>query len=421
MKISIDPVIAGRIKAAWNKLSSDQRGQLAPLVLEANQQAVTVTQTGKAPADPAVAHHLVLAHSVLNNDSDGVAASLESGVVIVVGPDGVIWGTGKYQQFDPGWTEALAVYLETLALGGKHPFMASPQVIPMPDEVQIGLVGDWGTGDWRPALNPAPSTDVGNHLRFLQPDLTIHLGDVYYAGTSDQEQHLLVNIWPKGSLGSLALSSNHEMYSGAKPYFDAITNPESPFAMQKGCSYFALENTNWVVVGLDSAYFSPDSNLYMDGALGPAEGTQVQFLQRQVAKGKRVIVLTHHNGLTQDGLSTTGLWEEVMSGFPAGTGPAYWYWGHAHAGVAYQPKPPREGEPASILCRCSGHGALPWGHATELDNNPNVVWYENRLARDPDIPQRVLNGFAMLYLDGGNIEEVFYDENGGEAWDSQGA
>ncbi len=161
MKISIDPVIAGRIKAAWNKLTPAQRGQLAPLVLDAHQQAVTVAQTRKAPTDPAAAHYLVLAHSVLNNDSDGVVASLESGVVIDVGPDGVMWGTGKYQQFDPGWTEALASYLETLAFGGNHPFMAIPQAIPIPDDVQIGLVGDWGTGDWRPAPNLAPSTDVG--------------------------------------------------------------------------------------------------------------------------------------------------------------------------------------------------------------------------------------------------------------------
>jgi hypothetical protein len=28
----------------------------------------------------------------------------------------------------------------------------------------------------------------------------------------------------------------------------------------------------------------------------------------------------------------------------------------------------------------------------------------------------VLNGFAMLYLDGPNVEETFYDENGGAAW-----
>jgi hypothetical protein len=418
MKISIDPVITSRIKAAWNKLSSDQRGQLAPLILSANQQAVTVTQTGMAPTDPAAAHYLVLAHSVLSGDSDGVAASLEAGVVVTVGPDGVIWGTGKYQQFDPGWTEALAVYLETIALGGKHAFIAIPQTIPIPDDVQIGLVGDWGTGDWRPAPNLAPSTDVGSHLALLEPEITIHLGDVYYAGTSDQEQHLLVNIWPEGSLGSLALSSNHEMYSGAKPYFDAITDPNGPFAIQKGCSYFALENTNWVIVGLDSAYFSPEAGLYMDGLLGPNEGTQVMFLQQQVAKGKKVIVLTHHNGLAQDGSTTTALWAQVMSGFPEGAGPAYWYWGHAHAGVVYQPKPPHAGALATVLCRCCGHGALPWGHATELDNNPNVLWYENRPARDPDIRQRVLNGFAVLYLDGPNIQEVFYDENGGGAWRS---
>jgi hypothetical protein len=218
-----------------------------------------------------------------------------------------------------------------------------------------------------------------------------------------------VNIWPKGSIGSLALNSNHEMYSGAKPYFAAISN--SPFAMEKGCSYFALQNDNWVIVGLDSAYFSPESGLYMDGSLGPDQGTQVTFLQQQVATGKKVIVLTHHNGLASDGSSTTNLWTQVMSAFPAGTGPAYWYWGHVHAGVVYQPKPP-----GNVLGRCIGHGALPWGQASELAENPNVLWYETRTAKDPDIPQRVLNGFAVLYLDGPNLREVLYDENGGVAW-----
>ena len=38
---------------------------------------------------------------------------------------------------------------------------------------------------------------------------------------ADQEQHLLVKLWPPGSLGSFTLNSNHEMYSGAKPYFNA--------------------------------------------------------------------------------------------------------------------------------------------------------------------------------------------------------
>ncbi len=379
--------------------------------MHANQQAVAVAQTKAAPSAPPAPHHLLLAHSALSNDSDGVLASLEAGAVIDVGPDGVIWGTGRYEDLDPGWAEAFAVYLESLlpVFGGKHPFMTDPQVIPIPNDVQIGLAGDWGTGDWRTNANPAPSTDVGNHMGILQPHLTIHLGDVYYAGTTDQEQHLLVNIWPQGSIGSLALNSNHEMYSGAKPYFAAISNP--PFAMQRGCSYFALQNDNWVIVGLDSAYFAPENGLYMDGSLGPDGGTQVPFLQQQAATGKKVIVLTHHNGLIDDGSKTTNLWNQVMSAFPGGTGPAYWYWGHVHAGVVYQPK-----QPGNILCRCCGHGALPWGLASEYAGNPNVLWHETRSANDPDIPQRVLNGFAMLYLDGPNIKEVFYDENGGVAW-----
>lgn len=418
MSINIDPVIASRISTAWDKLSADQRAQIAPAMLSANQQAVSVTQTQKAPSSPAAPHHLTLAHSALLNDPDQVLSSLQAGVVLDVGPDGVIWGTGKYEQFDPGWAEAFAAYLETF-LTGKHHFVEAPQSIPIPDSVKIGLAGDWGTGDWRTAAaNPAPSTDVRHKMAFLQPDITIHLGDVYYAGTSDQEQHLLTRLWPPGILASFALNSNHEMYSGAKPYFEAIAKP--PFDRQKGCSYFALENANWVIVGLDSAYFAPENSLYIDGRLFPdgMPNAQNSFLLMKAATaqaaGKQLLLLTHHNGLDETGEHTNTLWDQVMGAYPAGGGPAYWYWGHVHAAVVYQPKG------ANVRCRCCGHGGLPWGQATELDpaSNSNVVWYENRFARDPDIPRRVLNGFAMLMLDGPKIEEAFYDENGGIAWQS---
>ncbi len=411
MKINIDPVIASRINAAWEKLTPAQQAELAPAIAQANQQAVRVSQTKKAPVGPAASHTLMLAQSALSNDQDNVLGSLDAGVVLDVDADGVIWGTGKYQQLDPGWPEAVAALLESI-IAGKHPFMANPATVAIPDSVQIALVGDWGTGNWRTGANPAPSTKVLNQISALQPrpQLTIHLGDVYYAGSGDQEQHNFVNIWPKGSIGSFALNSNHEIYSGAKPYFQAIA--KTPFGMQNGCSYFALENSNWVIVGLDSAYFAAEGTLYMDGSLGPAGGTQVIFLQQQVAKGKKVIVLTHHNGLTEDGQNTTGLWGEVMSGFPAGSGPALWYWGHAHAAAVYKPV-----VPPNVPARCCGHGALPWGQAKSLAND-KVAWYESRLANDPDIPQRVLNGFAVLSLNGANIKETFYDENGGVAWKS---
>ena len=417
MKIAIDPVIVSRILAAWGKLTPDQQSKIAPAVLSANQQAIQVSQTRKAPPTPAAPHTLVLAHSALHNDPSSIVDSLEAGIVFDVGADGVMWGTGKYQQFDPGWTEAFAVFLESL-VAGRHPFMANPQVVKIPDVVKIALAGDFGTGDWRTAGNPAPSTDVRSHMKFLAPDITIHLGDVYYGGTDDQEQHNFLKIWPPGSKGSFALNSNHEMYSGADPYFQAIS--QSPFDQQKGCSYFALENANWVIVGLDSAYFASEESLYMDGSLGPADAdvvqfTQIQFLKEQIAKDKKLILLTHHNGLQEDGSATTKIWDQVMSAFAANSGPAYWYWGHVHAGVVYQ-NPTTQAR--NVGCRCCGHSALPWGHATELDNNHNVVWYENRSARDPDISERVLNGFTVLSLDGPQIKEIYYDENGGVAWSS---
>ncbi len=414
MKISIDPVISSRIKLAWAALAADQRNRIAPLLARAHQQAVTASLTRAAPpTDPSVRHPAALALSAITNDQDGVVNNLEAGIVVDVGPGGEIWGTGKYQQLDPGWAEAAAVWLEHLVLG-KHAFPGTvSKPILMPNKVQIALAGDWGTGDWRTAANPAPSTDVRNHIAFLHPHLTIHLGDVYYAGTSEQEQHLLLNLWPKGSLGALTLNSNHEMYPGAGPYFDQAL-ASSLFSIQQQHSVFALENDNWVIVGLDSAYYSEAEGLYMDGSLYPDGGptAQLDFLKSLVAKNKKVIVLTHHNGLSEDGSKTTNLWSQVMSAFPLGAGPAYWYWGHVHAGVVYQPRP----ETGNVPCRCCGHGALPWGQASQLANNPNVAWYENRLANDPDIPQRVLNGFAVLDLDGPGIREVFYDENGGVAW-----
>jgi hypothetical protein len=415
--INIDPVISSRAKAAWAQLTPAQQAQIAPAILRASSQAVQVAQTGTVPAGPAAPHTLTLAHSALTSDSDAVVSNLEAGVVIAVGPDGVIWGTSKWEQFDPGWVEAFAVYLESLLpiIGGKHPWISAPQTFAIPDQVQIALAGDWGTGDWRTASNPAPSTDVRNHMALLQPDVTIHLGDVYYAGTADQEQHLLTMLWPQGRIGSWALNSNHEMYSGAKPYFTAISSP--PFGKQGGCSYFALENANWVIVGLDSAYFSPEVSLYMDGLLFPPGMPNDQnafLLQKGVEaqlNGKKLILLTHHNGLNDAGTSTNPLFDQVMAAFPNGGGPAYWYYGHEHIAAVYAPQ-----GPAGTLCRCCGHGALPWGHASDLANSPNVLWYESRPANDPDIPQRVFNGFATLTLDGPNIRETFYDENGGVPW-----
>jgi len=408
-------LLAIALKEAWAAAPENIKARIKPLLDAAHEQLRVFLDTGQPPHDPNIPHQLLLVQSLLTNDQDGLLKRLDSQTALAVGitvaAGGEIWGTGKYQQLDPLWVGAFAEWAGHLILG-KHKFPeGAPNVLTMPDQVTIALAGGFGTGNF--GTDPAPSKKIAGHIASLKPDYTIHLGDVYYAGTSGEEMKNFVNDWPRGSRGSFTMNSNHEMYSGGKPYFQEAVGGEV-FQLQAPYSFFALENANWIVVGLDSAYYADEHSLYMDGSLGSS--AQVPFLQGLAKKGKKVIVLTHHNGLPEDGsvpaggAAPTKLWAEVMSAFQGSPPPACWYWGHVHAGVVYKT------QPNGLLCRCAGHGALPWGLASELGNNPNVVWFEHTKAGDPADPVRVLNGFVLLKLDGSSFTETFYNENGGVAW-----
>jgi Calcineurin-like phosphoesterase len=402
-----------RLKLAWALLPADKKAAIQPMIDAAHEKLRTYQMTRKAPPpDPTVPHILTLAKSAITDDADGTVAALPQfkpgEPEVEVDSGGVIWGAGKYQQLDPGWLGAAAAWMEHLILG-KHAFpQGTPAVVNIPDQLKIAIAGDFGTGNWGTATDPAPSTKIASKaIPGLAPDVTIHLGDVYYEGSSKEETDNLIKVWPKGSGtgGSFTINSNHEMYSGAKPYFKEALN-NALFSAQKPYSFFALENTNWVIVGLDSAYYSDELTLYMNGSLGAS--AQLEFLKAQAQKGKKVIVLTHHNGLAEDGSQLTSLWKQVTGCFPAGSAPAYWYWGHVHAGAVYRAQ-------GGVQGRCTGHGALPWGYASELAN-PKVAWFEKRNAGDKNDPLRVFNGFTFLELAGAGMKETFFDENGGVAW-----
>src|SRR5215472_7859420 len=121
MNIQIDPVISARIKSAWDALPAEQQNRIAPLLAKANQFALVASQTQAPPASKAPAHEALLAKSALINDRDGILSNLKLDVVLGVGPGGEIWGSGKYQQLDPGWAGSVASWLEHLIVG-KHEF-----------------------------------------------------------------------------------------------------------------------------------------------------------------------------------------------------------------------------------------------------------------------------------------------------------
>lgn len=353
----------------------------------------------------------------------------------VIDYDGTMIATGKFNDLDAGWITALIFYI-ALKLGVREvsswaPFGTTPAIVPNTDDtVTIALVGDWGTGSWTDGNIQYPALEVINQVKALTPDYTIHLGDVYYAGTagfldSDEELSNFVDLWPGGSQGSFMLNSNHEMYSGAQGYFGkGLKAPQ--FSLQNNTSYFAIQNEKWIIIGLDSAYYDK-SDLFMNGAL--LDANQINFIKGLNTADKKVMVLTHHNPTNIEGTGTTQgatqlpLWNQVLSAL--GRPPDFWYWGHVHNAMVYSDTsfPAQNG----VKARCAGHGAIPFGVAWGLQNSdgtnkPSVEYFAHELLSSAyeniDLQQtnRVLNGFAMLTIGPDTIKEEFIDQTGAVRW-----
>ena len=333
----------------------------------------------------------------------------------LIGPDGTIYSDSTYDQLDPEWLWAVLDYLIVWFGKVRAPFGAKPQIVTLSgastNQVRIAVVGDWGTG----CYSDDPAVQVMNQINALKPDYIIHLGDVYYAGTDElfpppgEEAANYLELWPstvtQAAGTSFMLNSNHEMYSGATGYFDALG--DARFKAQQGTSYFALTYAGWTIVGLDSAYYDT-SAMFMDGSItkGDPNQTQPKWVKGLGLTPSKTIVMTHHNGLSFDGTSETGIWAEINQAL--GGDPAAWYWGHVHDGIAYK-SPTVTGR--NTIARCVGHGAFPYAKAWGMDA-PSPNWYEYYAhTPNPAEPPRVYNGFMMMTINSaGQITEEWYEQ-----------
>src|ERR1700686_1961367 len=89
---------------------------------------------------------------------------------------------------DPGWGECLAVYLAFKARGGSFPYRANMNVvIDLGAKTKLAIIGDWGTGQ-DVAIN------LLQQVKAAAPDVLLHLGDIYFAGTQTEAQENFLNI-----------------------------------------------------------------------------------------------------------------------------------------------------------------------------------------------------------------------------------
>jgi len=366
-----------------------------------------------------------------------LSASLPTQANVKCNQWGDIYGTGKYELLDTGWAWTLKNDLmnhmpKWLGKGyGIANFVTHDWKVPIKlkpgsgDKVTIAIIGDWGSGKYTLsglANKNGPAIAVMDTLKQLPtpPDYLIHLGDTYYSGTGpnrspkNEEAHNLIDMlkhYPSIAKPGhcFTLNSNHEMYGGAYGYFDvALANPL--FSSQKGCSYFAMEYEDWIIAGIDSAYFDP-SIMYMDGGLGKkSKDPQYDFLKQIKASGKKSIVMSHHTGLSTDGASPSKyLWKNVNSEIK----PAFWYWGHIHLGVAYSSK----AYSGNMNTRCIGHSSMPFAIPPGMAScKKNIDWYADTPLDSTEAlqavyytRQRAKNGFAILTLSKSGITEEVYE------------
>jgi hypothetical protein len=355
----------------------------------------------------------------------------------VVASDGTLLSNVTFAQMDPGWLEPAVQYIFLkIGLITKQPFgvnQAGTITTISGDNPSVAVLGDWGTGKWQDGNDAnGPAISIIDQIGAMNPapDLTIHLGDVYYAGTEIQEEALFLDPWIAGSQGTFALNSNHEMYPGGTGYFEK-TLTDQRFAAQVQASYFAINLADWVIIGLDSAYdidfpTNTTTPFLLDGRI--TDSDQADFVKgldlldaNQVRK--KIMVMTHHTGIATDGtgepLALMGDINTMLAANPAYASaeaayPDYWYWGHVHNGIVYKDSAPGLAG-TGIQARCAGHGAIPFGNGYGLDGNANVEWYAqtpySALATPtPQQVNRVLNGYAILTFSGSTVTEEFYNQ-----------
>ena len=188
-------------------------------------------------------------------------------------------------------------------------------------------------------------------LKKFNPDVIIHLGDVYYSGTVEECTANVLEVRGPGHRGCEALPKrppffslpgNHDYYSGGSGFYRMIDKVNSGIA---GCtqqaSYFCLrsEDDKWQFLGMDTGY----------GDRSPVE-KQAPGLQVNEAAWHRdkldkfagtTILLSHHQLISARDKLSDGqrpyLNESLYETFkPYFDRVAAWYWGHEHNLVLFE-------------------------------------------------------------------------------------
>lgn len=283
---------------------------------------------------------------------------------------------------DPFWAECLVVYEASLASGGTQTYIGYTDISQyvlsncFPDTAKIAILGDWGTG-----MNDALVLLQQIAVNF-QPDVLIHLGDIYYSGLpAEDSAHftaLIDEVWPGNPPLVFTMDGNHDRYAGvAGGYYPLIAILNAGAKLPQPNSYFALRNNFWQFVAMDTGYhdtdpFTVNSNVtYLEPSeiawhLDKINNNGVGVDTAKNPSGVRgTVLLSHHQLISSTGVGqdSAGQALSVNQNLASAFSPVFnlidfWLWGHEHDLCIFEPYSNAAGQRLPTG-RCVGASAVP--------------------------------------------------------------
>jgi Calcineurin-like phosphoesterase len=258
---------------------------------------------------------------------------------------------------DPLWAECLATYLAFKASLGTAPYRTGLNpVFSLDNTTKLAIIGDWGTGE-KPAIN------VLQEVAKLQPDVLLHLGDVYYSGTQDEQQGNFLDVCQHvlgNNVRLFSMCGNHDMYSGGTGYYWLVDR------LSQQASYFCLQNANWQFLAMDTGHndndpFTVGTNMTGLVTVGNWAEEDWHLDKINLAGNRKTVLLSHHQLFSPfgsvgsaDGGKTYAYNKNLRATFQAVMSKiAWWFWGHEHTLAIYDPYMDLQ------RGRCVGASAVP--------------------------------------------------------------
>ena len=353
---------------------------------------------------------------------------------------------------DPLWAECLAVYDAWRVSCKAQPYINYQSIDDFvleqcfPDHATIAVIGDWGTGmdDALVLLE-----QIGANF---QPDVLLHLGDIYYSGLPlECKAHftdLIDKVWPDGGPKPkplvFTLDGNHDRYAGSNGgYYDLLKNLNKAAGKPQPNSYFAIRNNFWQFLSMDTGYYDSDPGATAAGTAVtrlvdqeiPWHWDKIKNNGANVDKtanpggARGTVLLSHHQlySFTGIGKNASGAQMAVNQNLVNAFAGVFnlidlWLWGHEHALCIFEPYSNGPGQPLP-KGRCVGASAVPMYLAQKPVAPANLA-----VPAGVDGPPRTIAGtelgdngtvfnycYAILHLAGPKLSIDYYQVDSTDA------